>query len=315
MFRIWAILFSVVTAMFASSTAIAKAPEPPECDVAREMVEVTICVPTWVTRNSDHQGNALPQGAARTKGHDVQADASESDARIEMHQVLPRQEDRHPDDQDRQAGRQWVVQEYTVQVPHQEVRKGTRKVCRLKPGTCDEYETVEEPYECVVTVCKPEVRTCRTQVWDTVHEEQVKTHTYCTVEPRVTVTPYEATECRWLPFEKVETYMACVPYEVEKQIEVKVCKMVPKQSKSRAAAHSAAVDELTAYPRRPPHAARPGVADAEPDEHRSRAARAARRGAVSSIRIGMRRRNRIAESLQQDRHPLGRKLHPLAEMV
>ena len=227
MLRIPTAFLSIATAMLAVSAVLAKAPEPP-CDAARQMVEVTICVPTWVTETrtiKETHYRKEPRERKVTKYKPTTVKVTLESKCTKFYRV------KKTDTQTIKIAKpvvKWVVQEYTVQVPHQEVRKGTRKVCRLKPGTCDQYETVEEPYECMVTVCKPEVRTCKTKVWDTVHEEQTKTHTYCTVEPRVTVTPYEATECRWLPVEKSETYMACIPYEVEKQIEVKVCKLVPK---------------------------------------------------------------------------------------
>jgi len=122
----------------------------------------------------------------------------------------------------------WVEEKYTVMVPHQEVRKGTRKVCRPVPGCCDKFEMVDEPYECVATVCKPEERTCKKLVWETQYEEKVITREICTIEPKVIVKPYEVTECVWEPVVTQETYEACVPYTVEKQVTVKVCKMVPK---------------------------------------------------------------------------------------
>lgn len=122
----------------------------------------------------------------------------------------------------------WVEEKYTVMVPHQEVHKGTRKVCRPAPGCCGKFEEVEEPYECVVTVCKPEERVCKKLVWETQHEEKVITREICTIEPKVIVKPYEVTECVWEPVVTKETYEACVPYTVEKQVKVKVCKLVEK---------------------------------------------------------------------------------------
>jgi hypothetical protein len=220
------IVFLAVFAPLAPS-ALAKAPEPPVV-APSDCVEITVCVPTWVTELRTVKETHYRQEQRERKVtvyQPTQVKTQLESKCTKFYRVTK------TDTQVLKIAKpvvKWVVQEYTVQVPHQEIRKGTRKVCRLVPGTCDQYETVEEPYECTVTVCKPEIRTCKTRVWETVHEEQTKTHTYCTVEPRVTVTPYEVTECRWLPVEKTQTYTACVPYEVEKQVEVRVCKLVPK---------------------------------------------------------------------------------------
>jgi hypothetical protein len=123
----------------------------------------------------------------------------------------------------------WVEEKYTVMVPHEELHKGTRKVCRPVAGCCcGKYELVEEPYECMVTVCVPQERTCKKCVWETQHTEKVITREICTVEAKVISKPYTVTECVWQPVVTKQNYEACVPYTVEKKVTVKVCKMVQK---------------------------------------------------------------------------------------
>jgi hypothetical protein len=121
-----------------------------------------------------------------------------------------------------------VEQTYTCMVPHEEIQRGVRKECRLVPGTCDKYETVEFPYECKVTVCRPEQRTRTVKVWSTQKEERTVEHPYCTIEARVIVKPYTVKECQWQKFVRTEPYEECVPYTVERQVQVKVCRMAPQ---------------------------------------------------------------------------------------
>ncbi len=226
-----------------------------------------------------------------------------------------------------------VEQTYTVMVPHQEVRTGTRSVCRCVPVTetrtitcdrghwetqvvevpcttccyrrgcgkgcgscccvtttrtccqkvwvpnvvteeidvtCYKYETVEEPYECTVTVCRPEQRTrmvnvCSYEQQTRVHksrvcdyESQVRTCTQrvcryemqtreqkyrvCSYRPEVRTREVKYTVCtpqtrsrtcnvttyRCVPEERTENYTVCVPVQVEKQVQVQCCKMVPQ---------------------------------------------------------------------------------------
>ncbi len=206
---------------------------PSACDNAAsgdgvEYVEKTICVPQWVEEVRTVKETCYKK-ELRERDVTKYRQVKKTKTLECKHTVFVKV--KKPDVQKIDIAKpvsKWVEEKYTVMVPHQEVRKGTRKVCRPVPGCCDKFETVEEPYECVVTVCKPEERTCKKLVWETQHEEKVITREICTIEPKVIVKPYEVTECVWEPVVTKETYEACVPYTVEKQVTVKVCKMVAK---------------------------------------------------------------------------------------
>jgi hypothetical protein len=103
-------------------------------------------------------------------------------------------------------------------------------------------QIVEEPCEYTVTVCKPEVRNCTVKVCDwkqevrtmmcnvTTYESDVVqkevTYTVCVPQQKTwteTVTCYE-TQAE----EVTRTVTVCVPHQVQKEVQVNVCRMVPK---------------------------------------------------------------------------------------
>jgi YTV protein len=117
-------------------------------------------------------------------------------------------------------------------------------------------QCVDEPYTCTVTVCKPETRTktvklcsykCETRTkTDRVcrYEQETRTRTrqvteckletrtrdvnYTVCVPQTKTTTHEVTTYKCVPEEKVEEYTVMVPHQVEKEVQVCVCKMVPK---------------------------------------------------------------------------------------
>ncbi len=128
----------------------------------------------------------------------------------------------------------------------------TTTVCRRVwvPNIVEEQVTVtvckpqivEEPCEYMVTVWKPEVRTCTVRVCDwrqevrtrkchvTTYETDVVqkevAYTVCVPQQKTwteTVTCYE-TQAE----EVTRTVTVCVPHQVQKEVQVKVCRMVPK---------------------------------------------------------------------------------------
>lgn len=122
--------------------------------------------------------------------------------------------------------------------------------------TCHKRVVEDQPYEYTVTVCKPETQTRTVTVCD--YEEQTKTLTQkiCTYEDQVQTRTYKVCElqkqertkdvtyvvcepekrtktetvtyCKKVPVEQTQTYTVCVPRQVEKEVQVKVCKLVEK---------------------------------------------------------------------------------------
>ncbi|HEY4311861.1 MAG TPA: hypothetical protein VGN12_20605 [Pirellulales bacterium] len=91
-------------------------------------------------------------------------------------------------------------------------------------------ETIWEDkhYTCNVTVMKPETRTRTVQKRTFVMEPQTRevTYTKCVAEQRTMTRDVTRYEC--VPTEKTLTCTVRVPHQVEKEVQVQVCKMVPK---------------------------------------------------------------------------------------
>lgn len=215
----------IATCALVTSAAGASAP----CETAKpQFVEKTICVPQWVMENrtiTETHYRKEPRVREIPYYKQVTVDVVLECKRTEFVRVTKVDEQKLVCMKPVQTD---VEQAYTVMVPHEEIQRGVRKECRLVPGTCDKYETVEVPYECKVTVCRPEPRTRMVKVWSTQKEERVVAHPYCTIEPRVIVKPYTVKECQWQKFIRTEPYEETVPYTVERQVRVKVCRMVPQ---------------------------------------------------------------------------------------
>lgn len=114
----------------------------------------------------------------------------------------------------------------------------THMVCRVwKPNIVTEEvpvtvwrtETVDEPYEYHVTVFYPEVRSQRVKVCDFVTEEKQREVqvTFCVPERRESVR--NVYSYRPIVEPHVEQFIVQVPHVVAKEIEVQVCRMVPKR--------------------------------------------------------------------------------------
>ncbi len=94
--------------------------------------------------------------------------------------------------------------------------------------TCLKPVMVEEPYSYQVTVCRPvkktyKVRVCEYQQVPTTREVRYTVY----VPKEVTRTEY-VTTWRCQQVQETRRYMVTVPYQVEKEVPVRVCKMVPK---------------------------------------------------------------------------------------
>ena len=97
--------------------------------------------------------------------------------------------------------------------------------------TVMKHELVEEPCEYTVTTCVPETRTKTVKVCRMEYEDRTKevSYTVCVPETRSKTLTYTSYQCQ--PEEKTVTCTVMVPHEVEREVQVCVCRMVPKTVK------------------------------------------------------------------------------------
>ena len=129
---------------------------------------------------------------------------------------------------------QWVEREIEYCGPCGEIC--IRKVTCYEPKmvekqveyTCHETICEKVPYTCTIDTCEQVVKTRK--VKRIVNEEVEKTHEskYVTYVPLQKFQRKTVCVCENVPETKVVTETVCVPYEVEKEVEVRVCKLVPK---------------------------------------------------------------------------------------
>lgn len=88
---------------------------------------------------------------------------------------------------------------------------------------------VPQNYQYAVTVCKPEQRTRTVQVCETVAEQVTREvpETICVPEKRTRT--YDVTKYKCVNETKSEQYTVMVPTKVEREVQVQVCRMVPKE--------------------------------------------------------------------------------------
>jgi len=89
-------------------------------------------------------------------------------------------------------------------------------------------QTVNQPYDYAVTVCKPETRVRDVQVCRTVAEQVTREVPVTTCVPEKRQRTFQITKYRDVVETKKVPYTVQVPYTVEKQIQVPVCRVVPK---------------------------------------------------------------------------------------
>lgn len=87
-------------------------------------------------------------------------------------------------------------------------------------------EWAEEPYEYTVTRCEPETRSRTVRVCRMEYEEQSKEvqYTEWVPETKTRTLTYTSYECQ--PEEKTVAYTVMVPHEIEREVQVCVCRMV-----------------------------------------------------------------------------------------
>ena len=92
-------------------------------------------------------------------------------------------------------------------------------------------QLVEEPCEYTVTRCVPEVRTKTIRVCRMEYEHKTKEVQYTVCVPEVRTRKVSRTSYICQPEQKTVTCTVMVPHVVEKQVQVPVCRMVPKTIK------------------------------------------------------------------------------------
>lgn len=212
-------------------------------------VQYTVCVPVWTDRQVSYTVN-VP--------HVEQRQAVRRICRSVPHEVHRQVV--------RDCGH-WAVQNYCVQCGCDPCgRPIYRNCCRkvwvpnlvTEDITCTVYKPAyfDEPYNYCVTVCRPEqrvrvVRECSyrqevrqgtVRVCGYRYEQRQCTHNVCEYKPEVhqkevqyTVCVPEVRQCtqyvlcpKKIAVERTCMVPVCVPHQVQRQVTVNVCKMVPK---------------------------------------------------------------------------------------
>jgi hypothetical protein len=94
--------------------------------------------------------------------------------------------------------------------------------------TCMKQVMVEEPCTYQVTVCKPVQKTCTVRVCEYQQVPVTREVRYTVCVPKtVTKTEY-VTTWRCEQVEETRSYTVMVPYQVQQEVPVRVCQMVPK---------------------------------------------------------------------------------------
>lgn len=96
------------------------------------------------------------------------------------------------------------------------------------PYTCYERVWEDQPYSCQVVVMKPETKTRKVRKCNYTYETKTKNVTCTVCVPETQTKTCNVTRFECVPTKKTIRYTACVPHQVEKEVQVRVCKMVPK---------------------------------------------------------------------------------------
>lgn len=90
-------------------------------------------------------------------------------------------------------------------------------------------EYAQEPCEYSVTVCRPEQRQCSVRVCRMVAEPKSREVEFTVCVPRVEQRIREVVEHRCVPTQREERFTVMVPHEVKCEVDVQVCRMVPRR--------------------------------------------------------------------------------------
>lgn len=115
-------------------------------------------------------------------------------------------------------------------VPQQQTREVPYVVCVPKEVqvTVERPQMVDEPYQYTVTLCRQEKRQVVETVCDYVDEPQTRTVNTTVMVPQTRSRQRQVTVMKCVAVPRTETYSVCVPYCVEREVLVNVCRMVPK---------------------------------------------------------------------------------------
>lgn len=203
----------------------------------------TICVPVWtvekrICRETHYRTEERERVCTTYKKVPVQAEGV-----IKTTVYVPKTIETPREIEISTPVKKTVEQKYTIQVPVKRMVTKTRTVKKCVPVTetrrvcdcsgtkeitvtCNKEVCVEEPYECEEVVCAEVEQTRHVCVWETKKEKKTVIDRCKTVVPEQRIEKVPVTICKEVPVTTTETYMACVPYEVERVVEVCVCKMV-----------------------------------------------------------------------------------------
>lgn len=102
-------------------------------------------------------------------------------------------------------------------------------VQKVEYRTFMKYKTEEVPYESTRTVCRPEERSQTVRQYAGCEQEaRTREVTYTVCVPQVQTRQVPVTTYTAVPSEQKQTYTVMVPYTVEKEVQVPVCRMVAK---------------------------------------------------------------------------------------
>lgn len=89
-------------------------------------------------------------------------------------------------------------------------------------------QVVEEPYQHTVTLYRPEERTQRIKVCEYVTEERTREVRYTVYVPKQQTRVRNVTSYKMVSEPRVDSYTVRIPYTVAKEVDVAVCRMMPK---------------------------------------------------------------------------------------
>ncbi len=136
--------------------------------------------------------------------------------------------------------------QYPVTLCRQETRTRTVNVCDMtteqktrevpyvvcvpkqESYTVNKPVWVDEPYSFTVTLCRTETRNRVDNVVEYQSEERTREVPYTVCVPQQRTRTRQVTTVKMVPEQRTDKYTVQVPYPVEKEIQVQVCRMVPK---------------------------------------------------------------------------------------
>jgi len=114
--------------------------------------------------------------------------------------------------------------------------------------TVNRVQYVEQPFTYTVTVCRPEARTETVNVTRMVPQQRAREVSYTVSVPRTVTTTRAVTTCRSEAYQATESFTVSVPVPVQRQVPVRVCRMVPRTIQVRVPAPAPVVPCESAAP-------------------------------------------------------------------